>query len=256
MSGVIVRNWEELTKSSFTEKGSWAVTIGVFDGMHVGHQQLIQKIVRGPERSLVVTFRENPKKILRPQTFMGNLMSWEDKLVFWDSFGVDEVVLIDFSPDFGKMTGEVFLRTLLKNYRVRFFVLGWNFSFGNRAQANVEHLKAWVPESVEIEVVGPIEVGGRIVSSSLVRQAVLEGKMDEVARFLGRNYKIIPPPTAVQRGTDGWFVPIQAWNQVLPRPGKYRVLIDSCPGFLEVNKETVFWESPPGAVAKEILFKE
>ena len=251
-----MRNWEELSESSCAEKGSWAATIGVFDGMHVGHQQLIQKIVSGPERGLVVSFRENPKKILRPQTFIGNLMSWEDKLATWEAFGVDEVVLIDFSPDFGKMTGEVFLHTLLKNFRIRLFVLGWNFSFGNRAHANVEQLKAWVPESVGVEVVRPVEVGGRIVSSSLVRQAVVEGKMDEVYRFLGRNYKIIPPSEGVQRVTDGWVVPVHAWNQVLPRPGKYQVLIDSRPGFVEVKKETVFWESPPGAVAKEILFKE
>ncbi|NNM67036.1 MAG: hypothetical protein HKM06_03365 [Spirochaetales bacterium] len=243
-------------KSSFPEKGNWAVTIGVFDGMHAGHQQLVQKIVSGPERSLVVTFRENPKKILRPQTFMGNLMSWEDKLSSWEAFGVEEVVMIDFSPDFGKMTGEVFLHTLLKNFHIRLFVLGWNFSFGNRAHANVEQLKAWVPESVKVEVVGPVEVGGRIVSSSLVRQAVREGKMDDVYGFLGRNYKIIPPVEGARRSAEGWVVPVHAWNQVLPRPGKYRVLIDGHPGFLEVKKETVFWESPPGAVAKEILFKE
>jgi riboflavin kinase / FMN adenylyltransferase len=108
-------DWDEFLEKGL--EGPTAATIGVFDGVHRGHMELIgrvRKAASGRRNSLVVTFRENPKKFLKARGYNGDLMTLEQKLELFERMGISAVVLIDFSGHFGKLGGSDFLEALKK----------------------------------------------------------------------------------------------------------------------------------------------
>jgi small subunit ribosomal protein S15 len=144
-----------------------AATIGVFDGVHRGHQRLLEEVCRGPDpsASLVVTFRDNPKKLFQ-RRHLGDLMTWEEKVSALSDLGVGHVVVIDFSPTFSRMSGRDFFLTLKKSFVFSKLVLGWDFSFGKDSSTGAADL-GWLAEpETRLTVLPPFELDGTGVSSS------------------------------------------------------------------------------------------
>jgi len=181
-----------------------AVTIGVFDGVHRGHQSLIQRICSTPTPSshpspptphsllpTVVTFRENPRKVLNPVAFPGDIMNLEQKLRVFADLGVQLTVLIDFSIEFSKISGRGFIDLLLGR-PVQLIALGRNFRCGHRLDTGAEEIRglagvrggAYGP--LEVWVAPPVMDEGQPVSSSRIRQALAAGRQAEAERLLGR----------------------------------------------------------------------
>ena len=102
--------WPRFLETASREKS--AMTIGVFDGLHLGHRELISRIVRRWPNPTVVTFRENPKKVISPESYQGDIFSLKQKLAAMESLGVSRVVLIDFSENFSRLKGWEFLNLL------------------------------------------------------------------------------------------------------------------------------------------------
>ncbi|PKL06247.1 MAG: riboflavin biosynthesis protein RibF [Spirochaetae bacterium HGW-Spirochaetae-9] len=189
-----------------------AVMIGVFDGVHRGHQSLMDAVLakRPAMKTAVVTFMENPKKILHPQTFRGSLFNLDQKIDSFAEAGFDACVLIDFSQNFGTLSGADFL-SLLADAGVRYVCIGPNFRCGYKMDTNAQALAAVCGKlGIEARIVEPVMYGGHPVSSSRIRNAVLEGRLAEAAVMLGR------PHTVEVDGTD----------TALPPDGCYAVIVD------------------------------
>ena len=192
-----VLEWEDfITQKPDAEDRPLAITIGVFDGVHRGHTVLLERIV-SLEGALptVVTFRQNPLAVLRPQEFLGDIFTLEQKLRIFEEMGVAQTVLIDFSPQFSKTKGGDFIDLLIKRRPVRLLALGPNFRCGYRMDTGVQEIRArtrTLAAGLETWTACPVMEGGRPVSSSRVRQAIAAGAFEEAALLLGRPLEAVP----------------------------------------------------------------
>lgn len=230
-----------------------AATIGVFDGVHRGHQVLLEELARGDQvDSLVVTFRDNPKKQLNSR-YPGDLMTWDEKVRALADAGVDQVVVIDFSPAFSTIPGRDFFLALKKSFVFSKLVLGWNFSFG-RASATTAADLGWLADpETRLTILPPFALEGQVVSSTAVRTAIAEGNLARARALLGRPYALpLEPPF---RWDDGrCAVARSAVGKLLPPPGIYPVRLDGRTADLTVDQDALSWESPPGLRFQEIVF--
>ena len=181
-----------------------AVTVGVFDGVHLGHQALIRRICTPPSKPVtqnphssfliphsllptVVTFKQNPINVLKPGSFSGDILTLDQKLHILESLGVQMTVLIDFSTEFSKINGRDFINLLLDNRPVKLVVLGVNFRCGCGLDTGAEEIRGIASaKGVETEVVRPVTDGGLPVSSSRIRELIAAGRTAEAEKLLGR----------------------------------------------------------------------
>ena len=193
-------NWDKLP--ALRQDKKTAVTIGVFDGLHRGHQALIAKITgKAPEFfPIVVTFRENPKKYpfllentaaktdLEGKTEFRDIISFDEKMALLDSFGISLCVIIDFSEHFSKISGRAFLETLNRYLCPAYIGLGVNFHCGCRRDTDAKAFKALaLSMGIEAEIIPPVLEGGLPVSSSRIREALEARNYEEAALLLGRS---------------------------------------------------------------------
>lgn len=170
------------------------VTIGNFDGVHIGHQHLLGDIrQKCNEKGLVfvvVTFVPHPQKILCPgkERFLINSYAYKRELV--KKFGVDYLIEIEFNRDFSTQTPEEFLKGfLLPHPGLRDIYLGYDFAFGANKQGDYDIVKDTC-KNVYVEVQPKFELGGKMVSSTIIRQNVLNGNMEEVKELLARPFRL------------------------------------------------------------------
>jgi riboflavin kinase/FMN adenylyltransferase len=179
-------NWDDFITNE--EKKPFAATIGVFDGVHRGHQVLIEQVVRQKKKPTVITFRQNPKRALAHQGGK-DIISLEEKLDIFEKMGITRAILIDFSENFSRMEGQVFIETLLDR-GLSFLAVGENFRCGYRRDTSVEAIRRITAErGVEINIVPPILLDGRRISSSMIREEIERGDFVFVSAALGREFK-------------------------------------------------------------------
>jgi riboflavin kinase/FMN adenylyltransferase len=224
---VRVLSWDELIGGGLAET-PFAATIGVFDGLHIGHRALVERILgRSGQASAVFTFRDNPKRILSPHIHPGELSTLDQKLDLIESMSVDFCVLIDFSGDFSKLPGRRFLSILKDCGELRFLAVGADFRCGRGLDTSAEDIKAFCEEhSIGAELVAAVRWSGRTVSSSRIRKAVTEGRLEDARAMLGRPYAIdLRPAAACGRGC---WEPSE--DQARPPRGTYEARLDFGPG--------------------------
>jgi len=217
-----VLTWQEFNKRPSSEP--LAATVGVFDGVHLGHQALIEAVKReGPSLlPCLITFRENPKKLLRPSSYRGSLLTIEQKLSAIQALGIEYCVLIDFSDNFATLAGREFL-TALYNANVRFVAVGENFQFGYKLDTDAARLEALSGGlGMRSRIVRNVFYRGHPVSSSRVRHAVSEGRFKEASEMLGRPYQIVA--RREDGGGDDEFV-VPEDDLLLPPEGTYEVFV-------------------------------
>ena len=173
-----------------------AVAIGNFDGVHLGHARLIERLramarrVGGP--AVVFTFEPSPTRVLRPDAAPEPLLWLDRKIEILDQLGADAVLVYPTDKSFLEMEArEFFDRVIRGRLAARAMVEGPNFFFGRNRSGNVEVLRQFCDEAdMPFEVASPVEIGGQIVSSSRVRSLVMEGRLDEARAMLGRPYRL------------------------------------------------------------------
>jgi riboflavin kinase/FMN adenylyltransferase len=172
-----------------------AVTIGVFDGVHRGHRALIGKIQgKGGIKSLVVSFKQNPRRFLHPERETLDIIGLDEKISIFEGLGVDALVLIDFSLDFCRIDGGDFIETLWKNAGMAYLAIGRDFKCGYRGSLDAGRIKALCETlGVECEIVQPVMDGGLPVSSSRIRAALASGDRETAERLLGRRHRRFLP---------------------------------------------------------------
>jgi riboflavin kinase / FMN adenylyltransferase len=154
------------------------IAIGTFDGVHVGHRQ----VIRGADT--VLTFDPHPLSVIRPEAAPKLIMPFEIKRDVIDGLGVDELVIIPFDEGFSEIEAEEFCsRILIETLGARKVSVGENFRFGKRAKGDPEMLRGH--SAFETRVVPLVEVDGETVSSTRIRALVAAGEVDAAMRCLG-----------------------------------------------------------------------
>jgi riboflavin kinase/FMN adenylyltransferase len=179
------------TKENFT---SPVVTIGNYDGLHLGHRAIIERVIelarKGKGEAVVLTFEPHPVKFLHPELQIPLITPSRKKMMLLAQFGVDITVNLPFTDDIARMSAKEFIREIVqRRIAPRQVVVGFNFTFGKGRTGTSEELKK-IGESLgfEVEIIPPFHVDGEVVSSTRIRELIARGDIREANRMLGSNF--------------------------------------------------------------------
>src|SRR3954452_19320061 len=189
----VLRSIPELSRL----RGPVFAAIGVFDGVHLGHQAVISTSARNAAEAggtpVVITFDPHPMKVLRPQNAPHLLTATQHKIALIRDLRVEHLLVIHFDSEFASTPPEAFVRQLVEHANpLRQICVGHEWSFGKNRAGNLDLLKKLGAEN-DFEVVGikPVKVNGTVVSSTAIRAAVKAGDFRRAAEMLGREYTIL-----------------------------------------------------------------
>ena len=215
------------------------VTVGMFDGVHLGHQRLIRRTVglakqlRGT--SVVMTFDPDPQQVLDPDHAQPRLMPLKERVRLIKALGAELIWIMPFTRRFAQCSAEQFVqRILLRQLQASCVVVGKNFAFGKARRGNLQLLRALgQPHGMRVVVVPPVLRGKKPVSSSRIRRLVQQGQLEQVRRLLGRPFQLsgrvvrgegrarqLGFPTANLRLKDAWLPPRGVYHVRLERAGR------------------------------------
>ncbi|HLM51155.1 MAG TPA: bifunctional riboflavin kinase/FAD synthetase [Solirubrobacteraceae bacterium] len=213
------------------------VAVGEFDGVHLGHRE----VIRGSDT--VLTFEPHPLQVIRPEAAPRLLTSLQTRAELFEGLAVEEMVVIEFDADFAAQAPQAFVDDVLVGaLDARHVSVGQNFRFGHRAQGDTALLAEQA--AFETRVVPLVEVEGEIVSSTHIRGLVLAGEVDRAARLLGSPYLVRGDVVhGDRRGRDLGYptanlVPDEAL--VTPGHGVYAALADGVPAAVNVGVRPTF----------------
>lgn len=206
------------------------LTLGVFDGLHLGHQAIMQTVVeRAKEINAVptaITFDPHPRAVLHPENAPPLLQTLDQRLANFEVLGIKQAIVINFNQDFASQDAETFLREVIfERLQAKEVYLGKGFAFGKNRAGNIELLRKISGElGFSADEVAEIRLRGTRISSSKIRKFLAEGKINLARRMLGRPYgiegKIIH---GAQRGRTIGFptANLKPANRVIPKYGVY-----------------------------------
>jgi riboflavin kinase/FMN adenylyltransferase len=212
------------------------LAIGFFDGVHLGHQQIIRQTITDARQhgaiAMVITFDRHPNTVVAPSRVPPLIYSLPRKLRAIEAMGADTLLLIHFDKAFSEQTGEGFIRALARDLgQVQSLCVGANFVFGHKRSGNVDLLKTLGAElKFVVHGMAAVSLDGRAVSSTRIREAIRAGDLDGVSQMLGRAYSLAG---TVVRG-DGLgqqlgfpTANLDAMGLALPPHGVYAVLAET-----------------------------
>ena len=176
--------------------GPTVVAVGNFDGVHRGHQEIIRRAIQTARSigisSAVFTFSNHPRNLLSGDRKVKNIQYPADKVRAFEVLGVDLLFSIPFDEKIMKVEPADYIRhILLEKMNMQEIYCGFNYHFGHRAAGDVEYLvKQGLLLGFGTHVLEPYKVDGRVVSSTLIREMIARGEMEEAERFLGRFYSL------------------------------------------------------------------
>jgi riboflavin kinase / FMN adenylyltransferase len=259
---MIVIDWDSLVSGAFVPQRSTAMTIGVFDGVHRGHRALLNLVSAKKVESIptAVTFRSNPKAVLRPKDYEGDILSLDQKLEALASAGAELVILIDFSGNFGKLAGKEFIGLLKDRGKLRYLAVGSDFRCGHRLDTDAAALKRMNEvDGISTDILDSLVSGGAPVSSSRIRAAIAAGDLVEATALLGRNVELDLDGTPTTPGA-GWVdFDVRAARRIAPPNGRYpAILVDRNSSsrserFVDVTNGVVRVPTSSGVLRVELL---
>ncbi len=170
------------------------VTIGNFDGVHIGHQEILKKTVAKAKGiggvSVAYTFRPHPRLALKPDHGIDLLTTYDEKLAILSSLGLDVVIEEPFSREFSTIDPAEFIRDyLVTRLNAAAITVGYDFGFGRGREGHLELLQKLCEENqIDLTVVQPFRLEHGVVSSSRVRQLLLSGEIEPASTLLGRHF--------------------------------------------------------------------
>jgi len=184
---------EELARLS--PKKDTLLTIGVFDGVHLGHKYLISQLKEhARQQNLlagVVTFRQHPQEVLSPQTKLPFLTDLDERTNLLKNEGVDTIITLSFTSEFAQLSAREFVSLLQKHLRMRGIVIGPDFALGQNREGNANTLRTLGQEmNFSITVVPPIVINDEVASSTAIRKALANGDMKKVHQLIGRPFSL------------------------------------------------------------------
>ena len=210
-------------------------TIGSYDGIHRGHQKVLEHVVAGARRtgstSAMITFDPHPRCVLAPDTCPLTLTTVDEKAELLGEMGVENLVVLPFNKKLSQLTATEFMDRLVDRVPLRGLVIGYDFALGHDRQGNRAFLEDYgSARGCGVETIGSFSLEGQVVSSSIVRTLLLEGNVAHAAKLLGRHYSI---SSFVEHGTGtgsriGYPTANFAItpNKLVPHNGVYAVWVD------------------------------
>lgn len=211
------------------------ITIGNFDGVHMGHQKIFDFVKRKAKEikgtSVVITFNPHPIKVLYKEHPLKLITTNEDKIKLIEKCGIDITICIPFTLEFAQIEAEDFIKNILvEKFHVKWIVVGYDYRFGKARKGDKELLKKLSEKyGFTVTVLKAYRKKGKILSSTAVRNALFEGNIKEANQFLGRAYHIDGEVIkGMGRGSSilGYptanFVPKQ---EIVPKIGVYAVKV-------------------------------
>src|ERR1700733_823205 len=211
-------------------RGSTHLAIGVFDGLHLGHQAVIGRALESSSQTngnaVVVTFDPHPVRVLRPEKAPRLLTSTRHKVKLIEKLGADAVLLLEFTLEFSKTPPRTFIENLVRAARhLNQICVGQEWTFGANRSGSIRLLEKMAPQlGFQVASVAPILVEQRVVSSTLIRSAVERGDLESAAKYLGRDFTILGTVAeGRQLGRRLGFptANLQAHNELFPPDGVY-----------------------------------
>jgi riboflavin kinase/FMN adenylyltransferase len=186
---------EEEEFAAFSPEKDTLLTIGVFDGVHLGHQRLISELLKQAARrrllSGVVTFRQHPEDILSPGKTLPFLTDIKTRIKLLRDEGVDFIVPLSFTIRLAELGARQFIALLQKHLKMRGLVIGPDFALGKQREGNIDTLRKLSKEmDFSLTIVPPLEINGEIVSSTTIRKAMADGDMKKVRELTGRYFSL------------------------------------------------------------------
>jgi riboflavin kinase/FMN adenylyltransferase len=234
------------------------LTIGTFDGLHIAHKQIINKVIEKSKiengRSVILTFEPHPRSILNGRKEIFLLLNLDEKLDILGKFDIDLLIVLKFDKDLSNMPADKFFEEIIINkIGIREIIVGYDHYFGKDRQGNIELLKNIQSRyNFSLSIIDPIRLNGEAVNSTSIRRKLLEGNIEYANKLLGRPYslsgkvikgdkrgEILGFPTANILSSD----PLK----LIPRNGVYLVKIyiddNNYYGFLNIGTRPTFSES-------------
>ena len=172
------------------------VTIGTFDGVHLGHRKILEQITKSAHsldcESLVLTFFPHPRMVLQEDSEMKQLNTLDEKIALLDSIGIDNLVVHPFDKEFSRLTAEEFVKdVLVAIFKIKKIIIGYDHRFGRNRTANIDDLISFGETyGFDVEEISAKEINDVSVSSTKIRNALLEGNIELATTYLGYNYSL------------------------------------------------------------------
>lgn len=172
------------------------LAIGFFDGVHLGHQQILRQTIADAHQydgvALALTFDKHPNVVVAPDKAPPLIYSLPQKLRVIQSLGVENILVVPFDKKFSEQTAEEFIRCLARDFeKIRSICVGADFVFGHKRGGNVELLKKLGAElNFQVHGLSAVSLDGQAVSSTRIREAIRTGNLDDASQMLGRPYAI------------------------------------------------------------------
>lgn len=207
-------------------KASW-VTVGTYDGIHLGHQAIIKPMVEGAHAAglpaVVVNFFPHPATILRGITGPFALTMPDERARLMGEMGVDFIVTMRFNKALSSLSAHEFMKLIQKQLHLQQLWVGYNFALGYQRDGTPASLQGMGAEmGYLLKVVEPVRTGGQVISSSLVRTLLERGRVKNAVRLLGHPYAVTGQ---VEKSPSGETVLLPPNEQVLPPPGTYAAIL-------------------------------
>ena len=237
--------------TSFISPADTVVTIGTFDGIHIGHQKIIKQVVEMAKRNqlfpTVLTFFPHPRMVLKPSEPIQLLQTIEERAFLMENYGIEQLVIQPFDKEFASLTAEQYVKNILmKKLRAKIIIIGYDHRFGRQRAAGIEELKEFGKryhfQVIEIPVQ---EVEAVSVSSTKVRKALLSGDIKEANHYLGYPFSFSGEVIHGQKlgrtlGYPTANIQIETPHKIVPKIGVYIVysFIQGCKvfGMLSIGK--------------------
>lgn len=182
--------------TNIKHKSPSIITIGTFDGVHIGHQKIIERLVKtGKEKhlkSIVLTFFPHPRMVLQPNFDIKLLHSIDERQVVLSQFGLDDVVITKFTKEFANLSAEDYVKQILVDeLNAKHIIIGYDHHFGKNRTANIDDLKIYGKKyGFTVEEISAQDIEDVAVSSTKIRQSLLEGDIETANSYLGYPYFI------------------------------------------------------------------
>ena len=206
------------------------LTLGVFDGLHLGHQLIMQTVVERARAvgavPTVITFEPHPREVLHPESAPPLLQTFDQKIEALGVLGIEQTIVIHFDKSFAQIRAQDFLRdAVVDRLHAKEVYLGCGFAFGHDREGNIDLLRS-VSQSLGFfaDEVPEVRLRGRRVSSSRIRELLQQGRVNLARRMLGRPYGVEGRVVrGAERGVTLGFptANLHPQNRVIPRNGVY-----------------------------------
>jgi riboflavin kinase/FMN adenylyltransferase len=230
MALIVVRSPQEWAARFGAAAPQTVVTIGNFDGVHLGHQKILRGVVERARATgalaAAVTFDPYPLKVLRPEEAPPLILTLEQRLAALEELGLDDALVLHFDLALSRLSPEDFVRRILVDtLRVRAVLVGGNFRFGYRQAGDAKRLAELGREfRFAVEAIPPVVLRRTVVSSTAIRRAVQEGRVSFAGRWLGRPFALggtIRPGTGQGRRLVVPTLNLDTQQELLPKTGVY-----------------------------------